>query len=236
MLRLNVAPKRKKEIRKLLLYLTNVELLNYHEINWQLNFNRNNQTYRMLIGICYLILNGLLQTQNDGTLKLMDFIDDQKMHRLYEKFILEYYRKEFPDVSVNASQIDWQLDTNEQSFLPIMQSDILLSYKKRILIIDAKYYTHILNSRFENETVQSANLYQIFTYVKNKQIEVGDDYQVSGMLLYAQTDEVNQLDIDYQMSGNNISIQTLDLNKNFEKICMQLDLIAEKYVGIQRGK
>src|SRR5699024_10879144 len=170
LLRLNVAPKRKKEIRKLLLYLTNVELLNYHEINWQLNFNRNNQTYRMLIGICYLILNGLLQTQNDGTLKLMDFIDDQKMHRLYEKFILEYYRKEFPDVSVNASQIDWQLDTNEQSFLPIMQSDILLSYKKRILIIDAKYYTHILNSRFENETVQSANLYQIFTYVKNKQI------------------------------------------------------------------
>jgi len=32
-------------------------------------------------------------------------LDEQRMCRLYEKFILEYYRKEFPRISVNASQI-----------------------------------------------------------------------------------------------------------------------------------
>ena len=62
------------------------------------------------MGICYLFLNGLLQTQSNGSIKLMDFIDEQRMCRLYEKFILEYYRKEFPQVTANASQISWQLD------------------------------------------------------------------------------------------------------------------------------
>ena len=45
----------------------------------------------MLISICYLVVKGLLQTQSDGTIKLMDFLDEQRMHRLYEKFILERY-------------------------------------------------------------------------------------------------------------------------------------------------
>lgn len=37
----------------------------------------------------------------------MDFLDEQRMCRLYEKFILEYYRKEFPKITANASKIDW---------------------------------------------------------------------------------------------------------------------------------
>ena len=41
---------------------------------------------------------GLLQTNTDGTTRLMDFLDEQRMCRLYEKFILEYYRKEFPKI------------------------------------------------------------------------------------------------------------------------------------------
>ena len=36
--------------------------------------------YRMLVSVCYLVLKGLLQTQSDGTTKLMDFLDEQRMH------------------------------------------------------------------------------------------------------------------------------------------------------------
>ena len=35
------------------------------------------------------------------------FLDEQRMSRLYEKFILEYYRKEFPQISTSASRIPW---------------------------------------------------------------------------------------------------------------------------------
>ena len=34
-------------------------------------------------------------TTEDGEYHLASFIDEQKMHRLYEKFILEYYAQEF---------------------------------------------------------------------------------------------------------------------------------------------
>ena len=50
--------------------------------------------HELLIAVCYLIIKGLLQTQSDGSTKLMDFFDEQRMCRLYEKFILKYYKKE----------------------------------------------------------------------------------------------------------------------------------------------
>jgi 5-methylcytosine-specific restriction enzyme subunit McrC len=61
------------------------------------------------------------------------------MHRLHEKFILEYYCKEHPDIRANASQIPWDLDDGYGEMLPIMQSDIMLSNKNTVLITDAKY-------------------------------------------------------------------------------------------------
>ncbi len=227
LLRADIAKARKKELRKLLVYFGNVDLLDVHTINWKIQYNRNNQTYRMLISICYLVIKGLLQTNTDGTTKLMDFLDEQRMCRLYEKFILEYYRKEFPKITVNASQIPWALDDGMSDMLPVMQTDIMLSYGSRVLIIDAKYYAHTTQTQYDIHTLHSANLYQIFTYVKNKEAELANvPHEVSGMLLYARTDEAVQPNNSYHMSGNRISVRTLDLNCEFSEIAMQLDKIA----------
>lgn len=46
------------------------------------------------------------------------------------------------------------------------------------------------------------------------------------MLLYARTDEEVLPDNTYKMSGNTISVKTLDLNQDFELIKGQLDEIA----------
>ena len=182
LLHADIAKARKKELRKLLVFFGNVELLDIHTINWKIQYNRNNQTYRMLISICYLVVKGLLQTNTDGTTRLMDFLDEQRMCRLYEKFILEYYRKEFPQLSANASQIPWALDDSMGEMLPVMQTDIMLSHKSRVLIIDAKYYSHTTQAQYDVRTLHSGNLYQIFTYVKNKEAELGDTpHEVSGM-------------------------------------------------------
>ena len=227
LLRADIAKARKKELRKLLVYFGNVDLLDVHTINWKIQYNRNNQTYRMLISICYLVIKGLLQTNTDGTTKLMDFLDEQRMCRLYEKFILEYYRKEFPKITVNASQIPWALDDGMSDMLPVMQTDIMLSYGSRVLIIDAKYYAHTTQKQYDIHTLHSANLYQIFTYVKNKEAELANvPHEVSGMLLYARTDDAVQPNNSYHMSGNRISVRTLDLNCEFSEIAMQLDKIA----------
>ena len=161
----------------------------------------------------------------------MDYLDDQRMCRLYEKFILEYYRKEYPEITTNASQISWQLDDGIDVMLPVMQTDIMLSYQEKILIIDAKYYSNMTQTQFGTHTLHSGNLYQIFTYVKNKEAELAlESHEVSGMLLYAKTDDTHQPDPKepYLMSGNKIMVRTLDLNCDFEQVKKQLDDIIKE--------
>ena len=228
------AKARKKELRKLLVFFDDVDVIDLYSVNWNMQYNRNNQTYRMLISICYLVVKGLLQTQSDGTTKLMDFLDEQRMHRLYEKFILEYYRREYPQITANASQIPWQLDDDMNAMLPVMQTDIMLSHGDKTLIIDAKYYAHSTQIQYDKHTLHSGNMYQIFTYVKNKEVELADrPHEVSGMLLYAKTDEDIYPENEYRMSGNKIEVRTLDLDGDFTKIRSQLDEIVKKYLNVE---
>ena len=233
LLRADITKARKKKLRKLLVFFDDVDAIDLHSVNWNMQYNRNNQNYRILISICYLVVKGLLQTQSDGTTKLMDFLDEQRMHRLYEKFILEYYRREYPQISANASQIPWKLDDDMSAMLPVMQSDIMLTHGEKTLIIDAKYYSHTTQIQYDKHTLHSGNMYQIFTYVKNKEAELADKpHEVSGMLLYARTDEEVYPENEYHMSGNRIEVRTLNLDRDFSQIKKQLDEIARKYLGV----
>ena len=231
LLRSGISSKRKKELRKLLVFFNDVDAIDLHSVDWHMRYNRNNQTYRMLIEICRLLAEGLIQNQEDGTQKMMDFLDEQRMHRLYEKFILEYFRKEFPQIKANASYIAWQLDGSSSEMLPVMKTDIMLTYGEKTLIIDAKYYSRTMSENFGVRRLHSGNLYQIFTYVKNKDAELsGRPHEVSGMLLYAKTDEEIYPECEYSMSGNTIAVRTLDLGGDFATIREQLDRIAERFL------
>ena len=227
LLKSDISAKRKKELKKLMVFFADVELIDLNIVNWNIQYNRTNQTYQMMISICYLVVKGLLQTNSYGNTKLMDFIDEQRMCYLYEKFILQYYKKEF------ASRISWQLDNGEDTLLPIMQSDISLQKDNTVLIIDAKYYSHTTQVKYDKHSLHSNNLYQIFTYVKNKDYELRQQkHEVSGMLLYAKTDEDIQPNNVYQMSGNQISVKTLDLNLPFSDISRQLNDIVKMHFNL----
>ena len=232
LIRSKISKERKKEIKKLLIYFDGVELLDIHNINWSQRYDRNNQSYRMLVSLCYMVIKGLLQTTTDGSTKLMDFLDEQRMCRLYEKFILEYYRRHYPQIKVSAAQIPWILDDGcSNAMLPVMQSDITLSLGNRVLIIDAKYYSHATQVQFDRHTIHSGNLYQVFTYVKNKDAQFGNEpHEVSGMLLYAQTDEDILPNNTYWMSGNKIAVRTLNLDCDFKEIAGQLNEIADDFL------
>ena len=231
LVRSDISRARKKSLKKLMVYFANVREIDLHTVNWNMRYDRNNRTYRMLMAVCWLVVKGLLQTQSDGSVRMMDFFDEQRMSRLYEKFILEYYRREHPRLRASASFVEWALDDGMSDGLPAMRSDITLSARGRVLIIDAKYYKSTMQSNFDKKTVHSGNLYQIFAYVKNKQAvleRAGESVEVSGMLLYAATDEEVQPDVTYRMSGNQIGVRALDLDRPFEEIRAQLDGIADR--------
>lgn len=216
----------RKELKKLSLFFSNVSTIEPHNINWHaITYHRNNATYKMLINICQLVIKGLLMTTETGHYKMKEFLDDQQMHRLYEKFLLGYFQKEYPHYKPKASYIDWNVDDEITDFLPTMKTDITLSYGMKTIIIDAKYYGKSMqtNPLFNTKSIISSNLYQIFTYVKNKDRDGSGN--ISGVLLYAKTDEEITPDHDYQLGGNRISVKTLDLGEDWSGIVEQLDSV-----------
>lgn len=227
----NVQPDSKSVLKKEMLFFSNVDLIDPVSIRWSgIRFHKNNSTYRMLIILCQFIIEGMLLTTDSGEYRLASFLNEQRMNRLFEKFILEYYIKEWPTIKAAASQVPWSLDDGMSEMLPVMQTDVSLQKNNTVLIIDAKYYSRTTQNNFGKNTIHSNNLYQIFTYVKNRDYQFGDKpHKVSGMLLYAKTDENIIPDNVYQMHGNQITVRTLDLSMDFSEIRKQLDSIAKEH-------
>ena len=224
-----VKTKRKTSLRSLLPFFANVESVVPSSIKWNtLTYKRSNRSYRMLMNICYFIIDGMLMTTEKGTYRMATF-SDEHMNRLFERFVLEYYRVHHKGISANSEKLYWFIDTENKAcyieFLPSMHTDIVLRKGKRSLIIDTKYYGRILRSQFGKETISSGNMYQIFSYVKNMDTE--NTGNVSGMLLYAKTDEDISEPIDAYFGKNRILVQTLDLNREFSEIRAQLDSYVE---------
>ena len=220
---------RRNALKKVMLFLHDIDTIDPTSIKWeQLKFHRNNQTYRMLLNLCYYVLEGLLLTTEKGEFKLATFLDDQRMSALYERFILRYFTTHFKELDPTASPIEWATDDGIDTYLPEMKTDIILRSvdKSKVLIIDAKYYARTMQERtdYGTRSIHSGNLYQIFTYVKNQSIK--ETGEVSGMLLYAKTEEEITPDFEYQMSGNQINVTTLDLNAEFRYIAERLNQIA----------
>lgn len=237
----DIEPERKKDLKKLLIYFNGFDSISLNRIDWHFRFNKNNQSYRFLMSICNLVVDGLLQTQEDGSRRLMDFLDEQRMCRLYEKFILEYYVKHYRYLSPASVSLKWPVENGYEELLPEMRTDVTLTKGDKVLIIDAKYYTRSMQVYHDKHTIHSANLYQLFTYVKSKEFEMQKipheesgmqkmPYEVSGMLLYAKTDDIHQPDPKepYLMSGNKIMVRTLDLNCDFDQVKKQLDDIIKE--------
>ena len=235
-LRLMSAPiskARKQELRKGLAYFVDVGTIDLHLVDWNMRFNANTRVYQPLIALCNLIFYGLLQSDTDGGTKLVSLIDEQRMSRLYEQFLLEYYRKHFRELRPEPRLIGWALDADDDcALLPAMKTDVTLSRGDKVLIIDAKYYSKMTQVQFGVAKLHSGNLYQIFSYVKNKQWELDQSERpcrAAGLLLYAQTADAVLPNGDYSMSGNRIGARALDLNCRFDKIREQLDAIVGDY-------
>ena len=234
-----VNAERKAALKKILVFFDSIDLLKPSGISWsRLHYQRNNQNYEMLMNVCCLVLDGMLQTTEKGDYKMTAF-SDAYMARLYEKFILEYYHQRHTYLTeVKAAQVKWNLaGENSESmirFPPVMKTDIMLRLKDKILIIDAKYYGRTLQKQFDKYTLHSNNVYQIFTYVKNQ--DKNNTGDVAGILLYAKTDEDITPDVMFNLGGNQIGAKTLDLNKEFSLIAAQLDKIAEDYFNVKNSR
>lgn len=226
-----VKQERRNELYSILPFFDRVSIIQPKSIRWNtLRFQRNNRTYKMLINICYFVIDGMLLTTDDGSYHLATFSDDH-MSRLYEKFVLKYYKYHHPELKAESCYIDWGLDeerTINNSFLPNMHSDITLTKGEKKIIIDTKYYQNMTLEHYGKSQIRSSHLYQIHTYVTSAAI--GYTGNVMGMLLYAKVDGEIEPNLDItQKNGVRIMARTLDLSKEFKDLKLQLERIIQLF-------
>jgi 5-methylcytosine-specific restriction enzyme subunit McrC len=212
--------KLREDVREVLRWLRQVESVRLSsQIFRRIQLHRNNHYYTFLLNVCELVYDQLLVDERSGRSRFRDFLRDKdRMNRLFQDFVYNFYKLEQKEFKVEALRIYWQAvpETAEASeYLPVMQTDVCLTKHDRKIILDCKYYRETLQRSQYRQTVDSSNLYQIFSYVKNKESDEGWE-NCEGILLYP---AVNQtLDLSYNIQGHLIRVKTINLNQDWQQI------------------
>ncbi len=221
-----VPKERRHDLKRSLVSMCNVGDLDPMRIEWgRLRFHRNNGSYRLLMNVCFMIVQSLILSSEEGETNLSNFTSGQQLYALYESFVLEYYKKEHPELSASAKVIDRKASDEAPAFLPQLCSDITLERERHMLIIDAKCYGRILGTHHDKEILSPANLNQIQSYVMHA--AYGTDLDVQGMLLYALTETESEIYESWEEIGHTWHCRTLDLGQEFAGIAAQLDEIGK---------
>ncbi|MGN0035020.1 MAG: hypothetical protein ACI364_04775 [Coriobacteriales bacterium] len=216
----------KASLKRSVMLMREVGRVDPKSVDWRrLRYHRNNRSYELLMGVCWMVLRNQIASEREGKTHFGSFVDDQQLHQLYEKFVLEYFRRHHPELHATAKEIPRKAEGNVPSFLPHLQTDITITNERRTLIIDTKCYGRILRTNFYGkEMLSPAHLNQIQSYVLHEQY--GNQKKVEGMLLYALTDRDSERNEHWSEVGMDLYCYTLDLGQDFSRIAARLEEIA----------
>ena len=215
-------PVLKKQLKSLIWLFSGIQTIELsNRVFNQVRLHRNNRFYNFLIRVCRIIYDNTLPTEKPGEWVFKDFTRDEgKMNKLFEAFIRNFYKKEFPEWKVGTEVLHWQFQIPEEAhrdFLPVMRTDISIENEQEKIIIDAKYYRETLSTWYDREKIHSQNLYQLFSYLLNQQrSDCTDSFKTRGNLIYPDTGK--EIDLDYWYDQHLIQIKTLKLNVNWKEI------------------
>lgn len=219
----------KDDLRCLYRRLNGIDLIRIDKASFRsVQLNRNNATYLFLLQICQLIRQLLLPISGTtGKTSFQDILNNEDaMSLVFQDFIYNFYRQEQQDYSVKRDVIQWDLSKRSEriEYLPQMKTDMVLRSTTNTLVIDTKYYQEIFSkNQWGQKKFHSANLYQIYAYLKNLKINDFPYNKATGILIYPKKDE--DIDVCYEIQGNQIRFVTLDLSVNWLKIEEQLKRI-----------
>ena len=186
----------------------------------RVQLDRNRRYYRLLLSVCRLIHEHLLPDEASGETRFTDFSDEQ-MEKLYEEFIIEFYRREQDHYRINrrGRSIRWVddgTDDHQRSMIPQMQADVILDAPDRRIIMDAKFYRRALSTRYGTTKLRSEHLYQLLAYMRNREASEAAGPKHEGMLLYPTVDET--VAVDVRLEGFRVSARSINLGQEWQNI------------------
>lgn len=177
--------------------------------------------YRFLLLVCRLLYDCLVPDEVTGRFLFRDFArDEDRMHRLFEQFLRNFYAHEQKALAVSRPRLSWSDVAGDTpaagELLPTLNPDICLTGCGRTIVMDAKYYRETLQRHPSGRvSLHSGNLYQMFSYLRNFPHKSGSSV-TEGILVYALADR--QLDVSYNFHGHRLRLYTVDLKQHWTGI------------------
>ncbi|MCL1826685.1 MAG: hypothetical protein FWG20_01465 [Candidatus Cloacimonetes bacterium] len=197
--------KNKESLRKLLLYFSDTKLISPTLVQWNMiKTHRANRTYQLLLGVCKLIIDGLIYLNENGMPMLRENIEDDKLlATLYEKAILSYYIKH---------HLVFRPKTVNMAIHADLRFDISLNYGQNILLFDTRYLDRV---------VQPDVLKTFHIKTKNEK------QTINAILLYPKSNNLEDI------NGVNVSLKALDLKEDWAVVRQHLDSCVHRLVPQQ---
>jgi 5-methylcytosine-specific restriction enzyme subunit McrC len=208
------------DVHDLLRWLAPVRSMELHGEHFRrVQLHRNNRIYSFLLHICEFVHEHWLPAEHGGARRFRDFLRDA-LPKLFQNFVFNFFQRELAGQwQVTNPHIHWQLDeANEDArvLLPRMETDVCLRRDGRVIILDTKFYAEALKAgSYGTPKLSSANLYQIFTYLRQQSCKPGWE-QAEGVLLYPRT--TRDFAVEFTTHGHRIRALTLDLAQPWQNI------------------
>lgn len=202
------------DVHDLLRWLEPVQCIELRADHFRrIQLHRNNRIYGFLLQICGFIHEQWLPDEAGSGNQFREF-EKKCLAPLFEGFVLNFYRRELPKGwNVHAPKIDWQLEhfnADAKSYLPQMKTDVCLRGPNRAIILDTKFYVQALkSSQYGTPKLPPDNLYQLFTYLRQRSSEQGWE-KAEGILLYPKTTQ--DFAVDFVTHGHRVRALTVDLS------------------------
>jgi 5-methylcytosine-specific restriction enzyme subunit McrC len=191
---------------------------------------QNENDYRLMLSICELIVMREMPLEANGTHPLPRIERDALiLHRIYERFVANFYRMHLKDWEVNAQKrLDWHAqDATEH--LPSMIPDLILEEKAtgQIIILDTKFTAgSLLENQWGKPVYDSSHLYQLYAYLRSQE-ELSAGYRTAeGILLYPAVH--GRISERVALQDHVIRIESVDLAAAWDEVERQLIEIIKR--------
>jgi len=188
----------------------------------RVQLNSNMRLYRFLIGLCLLLYDSVQVDESDGAMRFLDFRrDDARMWQLFEDFVSGFYAIEQRQFRIAPSRrIAWHEPGGpDQDRIPTMTADLILVSPERRIILDTKFYRSSFGGRVGGK-LHSQNLYQLLTYLQNRESGAGPGAAHEGVLLYPTIHE--DIRVDVQLNGFWVRARSVDLANPWQEVREEL--------------
>ena len=203
----------------------------------KVRFHSNIRGYRLPISVCKLIYDQLLPSQSTGKFEFVN-ITDEKLFRIFEKFISYFYKKHLDQTiytHIKRDKFSWQhayFEGGIDDFLPSLETDVSLFNATDKLVVECKFYETAIQTRKFGEVEKSSfiptHINQLFVYLKN--LEIRDKRTLSGMIIYPENGK--KIDSTYDLHGHKVLIKTVNLDLSPREISNQLIQFLEPFKNL----